>query len=200
MFRVLKTTVLGGIVFLVPIIIFIAVIGKALELTHKLTTPLAGLLLADAAADPAVAQLLALAMLILICFVAGLVAKTALAGKLVQALEANVLDKIPAYALLKTKAESVLSFEDAASMHPVLARFDDSWQLALEIERIEGGKVVVFLPGAPDPWTGSVCIMTDDRVTPLDITIKSAGILMKRLGKGSAEALSEPLHSSESTV
>jgi uncharacterized membrane protein len=33
MVQFLKTTLIGGILFLVPIIIFIAVIGKALELT-----------------------------------------------------------------------------------------------------------------------------------------------------------------------
>lgn len=200
MFRFLKTTVLGGIVFLVPIIIFIVVVGKALELTYQLTTPLAALLRTDSDTDPTVARLLALAVLVLICFVAGLLAKTALAGEFVRFLEVNILDRIPAYALLKTKAESVLSAEDAESLRPVLARFDDSWQLALEVERIAGGKVVVFLPGAPDPWSGSVCILTDDRVTTLDITIKSAAALMKRLGKGSADVLREPRRANESSV
>jgi uncharacterized membrane protein len=35
MLRFLKTTLLGGILFLVPIVIFIAVIGKALQITSK---------------------------------------------------------------------------------------------------------------------------------------------------------------------
>ncbi|MGC1955723.1 MAG: DUF502 domain-containing protein [Gammaproteobacteria bacterium] len=189
MFRFLKTTVLGGVVFLVPIIIFIAVIGKALELTNKLAAPLAERLPVDSVGDLAVVHLLALAILVLVCFVAGLAAKTAFAGRLVQSLEANVLDKIPAYAVLKSKTGSVLNPEDAADMRPVLARFDDSWQLAFEIERIEGGQIVVFLPGAPDPWSGSVCVVTEDRITPLDVTVRSAAELMKRLGKGTTEAL-----------
>jgi uncharacterized membrane protein len=74
-------------------------------------------------------------------------------------------------------------------MSPVAARFDDSWQVAFEIERIEDGKVVLFLPGAPDPWAGSVCVVTKDRVSPLDLTVTSAVNLMKRLGKGTTAAL-----------
>ncbi|MGW8325783.1 MAG: hypothetical protein ACWGNI_08735 [Desulfobacterales bacterium] len=40
MTRFLKTTVIGGIVFMVPIVIFAMIITKALELTNKLATPL----------------------------------------------------------------------------------------------------------------------------------------------------------------
>ena len=65
-----------------------------------------------------------------------------------------MLEKIPAYELLKTKAQSALSFEETEGMTPVAARFDDSWQLAFEIERIDGGKVVLCFPGLPIPGPG----------------------------------------------
>jgi uncharacterized membrane protein len=200
MFRFIRTTVLGGLLFLFPIVFVVAIIGKALEITNKLSAPLAGLLSVDSIGGLAVVELLALVILVLICFLAGLAARTALAGKLAQSLETKVLGKIPAYTLLKSKAESVLRPEDIADMCPVLGRFDDSWQLAFEIERMAGGKVVVFLPGAPDPWSGSVCVMTEDRITPLDMTVKSAADIMKRLGKGSTGALRDPLSFNKSSV
>jgi uncharacterized membrane protein len=61
--------------------------------------------------------------------------------------------------------------------------------LVFEIERLADGKVVVFLPGSPDPWSGSVSMVTHHRVTLLDITVKSSTGLMKRLGKGTTSAL-----------
>ena len=200
MLRFLKTTVLGGILFLVPIIIFIVFIGKALQITNKLATPLAGLLSVDSVGGTAVVELLAIGILVFICFIAGLAAKTSRARKFIQSLEVNVLEKIPAYALIKAKTQSVLSPEDAEGLVPVTARFDDSWQLAFEIERFKGGKVVIFLPGAPDPWSGSVCVVTEDRITPLDLTIKSAANLMKRLGKGSTDVLPNPLDFGETSA
>jgi uncharacterized membrane protein len=84
-------------------------------------------------------------------------------------------------------------------MRPVLGRFDDSWQLAFGIECMAEGKVVIFLPGAPDLWSGSVCVLTEDRITPLDLTVKSAADIMKRLGKGSAGALWNSLNSNKSS-
>ncbi len=192
MLRFLKTTVHGGILFLVPIVIFIAIIGKALQITNKLAIPIAGLLGIDKIIGIAFAELLSIGILVLICFIAGLAAKTPRAKKFVRSLETNVLEKIPAYELLKAKTQSVLKPEAIEGMSPITARFDDSWQIAFEIDRIEEGKVVIFLPGAPDPWSGSVCIVTEDRVKPLDLTVKSAVDLMKRLGKGSTEAMSSP--------
>jgi uncharacterized membrane protein len=198
MFRFIRTTVLGGVLFLFPIVFIVFIFGKALDTTNKLFTPLEKLLPIDSIAGIAVVKLLALGVVVLICFIAGLAARTALAGRLVSSLETNVLKKIPAYTLLKSKAESVLSPEDIGSMSTVLLRLDDTWQLAFEIERIAGDKVVVFLPGAPDPWSGSVNIVTDDRVRPLDITVKSAADLMKRLGKGSLGVIHDPKSFKES--
>ena len=199
MFRFISTTILGGLLFLFPVVFIVAIIGKALEITNKLSAPLAGLLPLDSVGGLALVKLLSLVMLVLICFFAGLAARTALAGKFVKSLETDVLGKIPAYTLLKSKAESVLRPEDIGGICPVLGRFDDSWQFAFEIERIAGGKVVVFLPGAPDPWSGTVCVLTEDRITPLDLTVKSAAVIMKRLGKGSTGALRDPLSLNKSS-
>ena len=184
-----KTTILGGILFLVPIVIFVAIIGKALELSNVIAVPLAERLVVNSAGDFLVVHAIALLILLIFCFAAGLTAKTSLARKSVRSLETHFLDKIPAYELLKTKTQSRLSPEETEVLRPAITRFDDSWQLVFEIERLPDGKVVVFLPGAPDPWSGSVCVVTDDRVTPLEMTVASAVTLMKRLGRGTSEAL-----------
>jgi uncharacterized membrane protein len=197
MLKFIKTTIIGGIVFLLPIAIFVAVIGKGLEVTAVIARPLADVLPVDMIGGLAVARALAIALLLLLCFLAGLLARTVAARKLVEALESNVLSRLPAYALLKTKTQSMLSPEDVEGMSPVVVRFDDSWQFAFEIERIEGGKVALFLPGAPDAWSGSICIMDADRVTPLDLTVPFVARMAKRLGKGANEALHARLRSSE---
>jgi len=74
-------------------------------------------------------------------------------------------------------------------MEPVLARFDDSWQIALEVERIPGGVVTIYLPGAPDPWSGSVCFVTEDRIQSLELTLPPVLRILKGIGKGSNEQL-----------
>ena len=73
----------------------------------------------------------------------------------------------------------------------------NSWQIGFEIERIAGGKVTLFLPGSPDPWSGSFCMVDEDRVTPLDLSVPAVAAMAKRLGKGAGEALRDCLRSSE---
>lgn len=196
MIRLIKTTVLGGMLFLVPIVIFIGVIGKGLQLTHQLAAPMAKVLPVQSFAGMAVVEMIALGILVLICFIAGLAARTTTARRLVQSLESNVLDKVPAYALMKAKTGSVLTPDDTKDMQPVLIRFDDSWQLGFVVEVIGDDRSIIFLPGAPDPWSGSVCAVTNDRLQPLPINIKDVVALMKRLGKGSSEAVRADLAAS----
>jgi uncharacterized membrane protein len=191
MLMFLKTTILGGILFLVPIVIFIAVLGKAVKVVDKIAVPIAALLPLDSFGGVAVVEIIALAILVLVCFIAGLAAKTRTARKMVHLLESNVLENIPAYALLKAKSGSILTPEDTSDMQPVLIQFDDSWQIGFEIDKAGADKRLVFLPGAPDPWSGSVCAVTVDRLQPLAMNIKEISVFMKRLGKGSSPALVE---------
>jgi uncharacterized membrane protein len=91
----------------------------------------------------------------------------------------------------------MLSLEDIEGMSVAVVRFDDLWQIGFEIERIEGGKVALFMPGSPDPWSGSVCIAEEDRVTPLDLPVAAVAKMVRRLGRGANEALRDRLRSTE---
>ena len=189
MLRFLKTTVIGGILFLVPVVVLVAVIGKALALASKLATPLAGYLPIESIIGLAAVELLAIIILVLICFLVGLAAKTARARRFIDSLESNILSNIPAYEFFKSRVHVFVPTDNADGLKPVLARFDDVWQIAFEVERMEGGMVTTFLPGAPDPWSGSVCFMTEDRIKPLDVTLLSAVNTLKGLGIGSKDLL-----------
>jgi|307.fasta_scaffold345716_1 uncharacterized membrane protein len=194
MYNFLKTTVLGGVLFLVPVVVLIAILEKALGVAQKAAVPLAdvlfqGTFLHDHAY---VSDLLALGLLLVVCFLAGLAAKTSFARRSVDALEKKVLAKVPTYDSVKSKFLATLQSQsqEGEAMRPVLARFEDSWQIAFEVERIPGGIITVYVPGAPDPWSGSVCFMTEDRIQAIDPAMSPVMKTLKDLGKGSNEQLS----------
>ena len=72
----LKTTVIGGVIFLIPLIIIVAILGKAFQIMMRVAEPLSALVPIDSVVDIAVVNLIAVALIILACFVAGLAAKT----------------------------------------------------------------------------------------------------------------------------
>ena len=193
-FRFFRTTALGGLLFIVPIVVLIVIIVKAFEIAKSLTTPMAKALPFNPAADIAIATVLAVAVLVLICFLAGLLAKNRIAKKSVSYLENNVLSKFPPYIFIKDMSQSIIGLEKAKGLKPVLAKFDDAWQIALEIERIEGGYVTVFIPGAPNPWSGDVMIFSEDRIKPLDVPLATAVQSLRQIGKGAGTFAKPHLH------
>ncbi len=184
--KVLKTTVVGGIVFLVPINIVVAIVGKAFDIMKMVADPLSALVPIDTAGKVAFVNLIAIALIVLVCFLAGHAARTETAARFVRALETKFLAHIPVYAFVKGMTASIAGTE-SEGMTAVLVRLDDYSQIAFEVERLEGGDVAVYLPGAPNPWSGSVCIMTEDRVQPIDASMMAAVQTIRHLGKGSGE-------------
>jgi uncharacterized membrane protein len=181
-----RTTVVGGILFLVPVVAIIAIVEKALGLLDRLAVPLARwLAVRDVAGVPA-PRLLAVLLLVLICFLAGLFARTRIARRFVDSLEARVLSNIPGYSFLKSLGASFAGMDDGQGGSVILVRIEDAWQIGFLMERMGNGEVVVFVPGAPGASSGSVYFMAPDRIRPLDVPMSQAVSCLRRLGRGSA--------------
>ena len=181
----LRTTLVGGILFLVPVVVLVMILGKALAVAHRLVDPLAAHLPVESVIGLRTPMLLAIALIVLFCFLAGFLARTALAQKTVAGLEAAALSNLPGYEFLKRVGESLLGVEKPGTYPVVLARFDDAWQLGFQVERLENGLVAVFIPGVPQANSGEVYWMRPDRVSPIEVPPASALKCLKRLGAGS---------------
>ena len=81
--------------------------------------------------------------------------------------------------------------QSEAAFKPVLVRFDDLAQLAFEIERGPDDLVTVYLPGSPDPWSGSVAQVTADRVDALTGEFPPMIKSFRKFGRGSTDLLAE---------
>ena len=96
-----RTTIVGGVFFLGPIVVLIVILAKAFGFAktglHAVVAHIPGV--SDLSVG--VATALSIAMVALVCLLAGLVAHTLIAQRFVNALESSVLSKIPAYEYLK---------------------------------------------------------------------------------------------------
>ena len=188
-FSFFKTTIVGGLIFLVPIIVLTIILGKALGITRTIVIPMITLTDVKTIGGVGVATPLAILVVVLFCFLTGLLAKTDLAKKINNWLESAILSNIPGYTFMKSMGESFAGIDMGHGYETILARIEDAWQIAFLVERIEGGYVAVFVPGAPSPWSGSVYFMTEDRIKLIDVPHKSALTCIQRLGKGSNSLL-----------
>ncbi|MBN1466461.1 hypothetical protein JXA02_11905, partial [candidate division KSB1 bacterium] len=104
-------------------------------------------------------------------------------------LEQSVLSRVPGYALLKNIAQSLVGPEEGESCAVVLAKFGESWQIGLRMEGPTDGLVTVYIPGSPNPRSGSVRFISVDRIRPAGISLNAALGCLRQAGAGSGELL-----------
>jgi uncharacterized membrane protein len=181
-----QTTVVGGIFFLAPIVVLIFILAKALGYAKKGLG--AVLVYVPAASDlsPGAATALSVAFVALVCFLAGLVAHTVTAQRVIDALESSVLSKIPAYEYLKQESASALGVAQIGELPVVFVPMEGGWQLGVQTEALSDGLVSIFVPGAPDPHSGSVFFFSTDTVRPAGIKLVAAPNCLRRCGAGAS--------------
>lgn len=191
--KFLKMTLAGGVLFLVPLVVIAVVLGKAFKVAQTLVHPLVVDMPIHSLVGIGIAKIVAILSLMLLCFLAGLFARTGIAKKIVSKLETNVLSNLPGYEFVKGVGEGLLHVEDQHTSAVALARIEDAWQLAFLIERIETGHLAVYVPGAPYTNSGSVYFLTEDRVKLINLPAQDALKCLRRLGGGSDALLKELL-------
>ncbi len=180
----LRATFVGGILFLLPVVVLAVVLGKAEEIAVRIVAPLASQIAMKSMAGVPLATLLAILLIVLFCLFAGLFARTRLSRRVAEWLETIFLYNIPGYDFFKGISESLLGHEMDHAHQVVLARIEESWQIGFLIERLDSGHCAVFVPGSPSVWSGSVYLMTPDRFQHVDITRVEAVKCLRRLGRG----------------
>ncbi len=184
-----KTTIVGGLFFLAPIVVLFIIIAKAFDYAKKGLNVV--LVHVPAASDLSAGAATALSVLVvaLVCFLAGLVARSMTAQRVVNALESSVLSKIPAYEYLKQESASALGVAEIGELPVVFVPMEGGWQLGVRTEALSNDLISVFIPGAPDPHSGSVFFFSADSVRPAGVKMAAALNCLRRCGAG-ASALS----------
>ena len=180
----MKTTILGGILFLAPLAIVAIILNKVFQISITVSKPLGKFLPLETYAGVASVNLVAILLIVLVCYIAGLIAKQAFFSNRLQRLDGMLIDLIPGYAIFKGTVGSASSDEAlAAMMTPVLVRFDDYEQIAFEIEKDETHSVL-FLPGSPSAWSGTSVVAENTRIRKLNIPTHQAARLLRAFGRG----------------
>jgi uncharacterized membrane protein len=180
----IRTTILGGLFFLAPIVVLIVILAKAFDYAKKGLNAVLVHIPAASDLSAGAATALAVAVVALVCFLAGLVARTMAAQRAIDALESSVLSKIPGYDYLKQESASALGVAEIGEHPVVFVPMEGGWQLGVQTEALSGGLVSVFVPGAPDPHSGSVFFFSTDTVRPAGVKLAAALNCLRRCGAG----------------
>jgi uncharacterized membrane protein len=185
----IKATIWGGLLFLVPLTVAVVILGKLFGFMYQLATPFSEWIPLDSIGGIAIANIVTVILVLVISFVAGLVGTSVWGRQVQQSLEEKLLLIFPRYTFVKSVTGSMSAERANELMRPVKVRFDDNLQIAFEVERNEEGLVTVFLPGSPDPWSGSVVYFEAERIEPLSADFTSVIRSLRSAGRGSGALL-----------
>jgi uncharacterized membrane protein len=178
-----KTTLIGGVLVVLPIYLSILLLAKTAFGLLGLIAPVT----AQIPANVELRQMIAILLVLAVCFFAGLVVRTSSGSRARDALERHLLERIPGYTLLRGLAGRIAATSQDETFTPALVRFDDGLMPAFIVEELDDGRYTIFVPSVPTPAAGSLYIMDKERVQKLDVSFTKAVGVISKWGAGASE-------------
>ncbi|MBX7041893.1 MAG: hypothetical protein K1X85_03230 [Ignavibacteria bacterium] len=180
-----KDILLRGLYALIPILICVYLLIGLFENMRSLSESIMMLLPHQYDFVKSFPGLAAILLITILVYVLGILfTKTKVGRGIFQVFE----NLIPGYQLFKSLlADKVEKTGD--NLKPCIVKYDDSWSIGYEVESLDNGMVVVFLPGSPSIASGSVQILKRESIQRLDLSKRDAATCLTQFGIGSAAKL-----------
>jgi uncharacterized membrane protein len=178
-----KTALIGGLLLILPIYVSIILIAKAVQGILAAMKPITAVV----PASVQFREIVAVLVIVAVCFVAGLIVRTGPGLRAKNAFEAAVLERLPGYTLLRGLAGRFTGRGDEPTFAPALVDIEEALVPALIIEKLDDGSFTVLVPSVPTPMAGALYILPPERVHPVDIPFTSALKVFSKWGAGAGE-------------
>jgi uncharacterized membrane protein len=186
-----KTALLGGVVVMLPIAILLFVANWLVSLLVGLVEPVTSLIQPESKSQERFINFLVIATLIATCFFIGAFTRTRLGSIAFNTFEAWLLKVIPGYSLVKETVTQLFggkrSFFSAVAL--VLAFDGPTLMTAFVVARHANGLVTVFAPTGPNPTTGYIFHLEENRVYPVAVSVEEAMRSIIACGVGSGNMI-----------
>ena len=177
----LTTAIVGGTLVVLPLYLAVLLLLKGMQALVGLVRPVANLLPEWLPAD----NILALLLLLFICFVVGLVVRTSVGRSIKGRVEVSILGKIPGYTTIRGLTQRIAGESGDNVWKPALVEIEDALVPGFIIEEHQDGRLTVFVPSVPTPFAGAVYILDRGRVHPTEVPFKQAIQCISKWGSGS---------------
>ena len=181
--RFLKVTLVGGLLVVLPLWVSLLMLFKAINGALKMLLPIAKLLPQRIVHE----KISAILLLLLICFVVGLLVRTRPGKQVGEWLSGHILDRIPGFALIRGMTRQFVGNKEETLFQPALVEIEEALLPAFIIEKHTDGQFTVFVSSSPTPMAGAIYILSPERVHPVDVPLRKAMVCVTKWGAGAAE-------------
>lgn len=193
--RFFITTLLGGVVVILPTIILVFAFKWLFGLVSNAIQPLTTLVVENLTLpdryNQSIATLIVLSVIILGCFLFGLFVKTRIGKWIYEALENSLLSKTPGYKMVKETVNQFIGKKQSPFSSVALVQIfeNDTKVTAFITDRHEDGTVTVFVPTGPNPTSGFIYHLNEQYVHPVAISVEDAMRSVISCGAGSGKLI-----------
>lgn len=180
-----KTNVVYGLIVLIPLTIIVLILAKIVEIIDALAVA-AGL---QSVTSVGIAIVLALMLLLLLCFVIGAFVRTRIGSWSHEKLENTVLKQIPGYQIISNVLKGFVKEKSPYPAAMVQLYGPGTAVLGFVMEESESGSVTVFVPTAPAITVGNIHIVDRERVTRFDAGAVGVAECLSQWGIGAQKIL-----------
>ncbi len=193
-YHAITKRILNGIIlFLLPLTLLLFVLGKAVAVVQKLILPLQQHLPSEHIFGIGLRSLISLIIVLLICFLAGMLVERRRVKWLITKLEDNILIFIPGYSMLKAQTGDIVINPDH-HWQTVLLGEDDNWKIGVEVDNHGDGYCTVFFPEPPDAKSGEMKLVHKSKLKNLDMPVSKLIKIVRNYGHGTAELLKNEIN------
>lgn len=182
-----STTFLGGLLVLLPLIILGIVFNWFYTFISGNIRPFTKIILETAKLNEFLASLLAIIIILGLCFLLGLLVKTRFGNFIYRLFEEYILIRIPGYRIIKeTVAQLFGSQKNLFSGVALVNLFgNETMTTAFITDSHSDGSYTVFVPSGPAPTAGFVYHLPGKYVHKVDYPVDLAMKTIISLGSGS---------------
>ena len=183
----LKTNIIYGVLVIVPLAVIFLFLSKIVEILEAVAKPL-GL---ESYFSAGLAVIIGLLLLLIVCFVIGVLVRTAIGTWSFERFENKVLKQIPGYQIISQALKGFAAEETAYPKALVHLLGSEAAVLGFVMEEKDNGSMTVFVPSSPAITVGSVYIVDRSRVTILEASTMELADCLSQWGIGSRKILSK---------
>ena len=187
----IKTSFLGGLTVILPVAILVFVFKWVFGVVARVIQPLTNLILIKSNLREIMADLLALAIIITVCFIVGVIVKTQIGRFIHTSLENSILKFAPGYSLIKETIMQFLGHKKTPFSSVALVQVfgNETMLTAFVTDEHSDGSYTVFVPTGPNPTSGNIYHLESRFVHQVDVSVEDAMRSIISCGVGSARLI-----------
>ncbi|MCB0375328.1 MAG: DUF502 domain-containing protein [Sinomicrobium sp.] len=184
--RFFLTTVIGGLIVLLPLSVFLIIFRFALNLLIGVVSPLSNLLRFGEHTPKVAADTMAIMILVLVFFIIGLVVQMPRGRAFFTRLEKDFLDRIPFYTTVREMVQQFTGKGRSPFSQVVMVDLytNDTRMLGFVTDELEDDIYAIFVPTGPNPASGCIYYVKRHQMDFLNVRPEEAMRCIVAVGNG----------------